>query len=208
MARATAHPLVQSIPSPVTDDELRQLARKSAVGCMEPLALRWISAIEDRDLEQLFALSGQGTPSAAATDLLGLFLTTITVRRAVTALGYWGLVRQALPASACLRNYLMNLLATAQLSSGDPYTDDFCENVWFAFSHIATSLPPIEKQRLSQLASQEERMTIREVSDSVLVKMLPEAEHEDALAKFLLEHLAARGESWNIGEQRSESGSC
>jgi hypothetical protein len=184
-------PLVQNIPSPLTDSELRRRAEDLRHDRRSSLETKWLIAISERDFQTCRELEDDQEVPLSVIELLGDLMTTVTVSQAVSTPGYWGLVNKALKNSPTLRDHYRALLATKQLFLDAPLTSSFCENVWLAFTGIDSSLPIDEKKQLAALALREKRMYMREVSDHFRFAHLPEDQQEDAIAELLREHLAS-----------------
>lgn len=184
-------PLVQNIPGPVTDSELRTCAEKLLRDTSDPFEAKWLTAISERDFKTCDELADTQDVPSSLVELLGDLLTTVTVSQAVSTAGYWNLVQIALKKSSRLRTHYRALLATKQLSLDTPVTSNFCENVWIAFTRIDSSLSVEEKKELAELALNEKRMYMREVADHFRFAYLPEDQQHDALVELLREHLAA-----------------
>jgi hypothetical protein len=175
----------------VSDHELARLADELRVPGLDRSIVEWLNAIATRNLRACTALSEQNPISPSLPDLVGTLVATVTASAVISVNGYWQLVKAVLADSPRLRAHFMALLATEQLAAHDPFISHVCENIWLAFSRIVKVLPPAERDRLSALAAREQRMTIREVSDSVRVALLPDSEQHNVMTRLLMEHLTA-----------------
>jgi hypothetical protein len=191
-------PLVQNIPAPITDSELRQKTNEFHHAGMDTLESRWLRAISERDFKVCDELADSQDVPLSLLEFLGDLITTVTVSQAVATPGYWSLAKKALSKSSSLRAHYQALLATKQLSLADPFTSNFCENVWLAFTRIDRNLPIDEKKQLAELAMKEKRMYIREVSDHFRYAHLPEDQQRDAMARLIMEHMMSAQKKKNI----------